>query len=131
MRRSPAPHHVRRIRSEIHVNVCTTLPENLCGVLFLFLPSVRKIPNMPVKGGGGISAIYFEYRHMQRDTRDPTLRPTLAQWNPQTAVANAPCTLFRAADAQREREPVNAASLVGECDAMDHAERPDVGSLVD
>ena len=49
---------------------------------------------------------------------------TLAQWNLQTAEAKASCTLFRAADAQREREPENAASLVGNVTAMDHAERP-------
>jgi len=81
--------------------------------LFSFcLPSAQS-PKCRLRELAGVWAIYFEYRHMQRDTRDPTLRLILAQWNPQTAVANAPCTLFRAAYAQREREPANAASLVG------------------
>ena len=95
MRRSPAPHHAPRIRSEIHVNVCTTLPENYAE--FSFSSAFRpQNPQMPVKGGGGNLGVYFEYRHMQRDTRDPTLRLTLAQWNPPDGCRQrAPHTLSR------------------------------------
>jgi hypothetical protein len=56
---------------------------------------------------------------------------TLAQWNLQTAEAKASCTLFRAADTQSEREPENAASLVGNVTPWITLNDPMESTLVD